>query len=182
MYRIHPGAGVIRTSDGAHITRTHPDWPDYQAWVKAGNTPDTAEAPVRDIAAERERMWSQIKQMRDRRTLQGGFPAAGAWFHSDLKSRSQQLGLVMMGASIPAGLAWKTMDGSFVEMTQALAGEIFAAAAAQEQATFAAAEAHKAAMEAADHPLQHDYSRGWPIVFGETQADQDPLPEEPYVE
>lgn len=185
MYRLHPQAGVIRESDGAHITRSDADaWAEYVAWTKSGNTPEPAEAepgPSRDDVIAQQ--WNRIKQMRDQRTLHGGFPVGELWFHSDLKSRSQQLGLVMMGASIPAGLQWKTMDGSFVEMTQTLAGQIFAAAAAQEQATFAAAETHKAAMEAAEFPLQYDFSRGWPIVFGETQADQDPLPpEDPDVE
>lgn len=111
--------------------------------------------------------WDFIKAERDRRTEQGGYKVGAHWFHSDQKSRSQQLGLVLLGASIPANLQWKTMDGSFVTMTQQLAGQVLAAAAASDQAIFAAAEAHRQAMEASADPAAYDFSSGWPKVFGE---------------
>ncbi|WP_201211744.1 DUF4376 domain-containing protein [Rhodocyclus purpureus] len=110
--------------------------------------------------------WAAIKSERDRRT-EGGFKVGDKWFHSDQKSRSQQLALVLLGAGIPAGLQWKTMDGSFVTMTAALAQQLLAAAAASEQAIFAAAETHRRAMEASADPAGYDYSSGWPKVFGE---------------
>lgn len=110
-------------------------------------------------------IWERIKAERDRRTQTGGYPAGGKWFHSDTFSRTQQIGLVMLSAGIPAGTMWKTMDGSFIEMTPSLAQQVFAAAAAQDLATFAAAEAHKAAMEAAADPAAYDFSTGWPAVF-----------------
>lgn len=109
--------------------------------------------------------WGEIKAERDRRTDAGGYLAAGKWFHSDQKSRSQQLGLVLLGANIPAGLQWKTMDGSFAAMTPALAQQILAAAAASDIAIFAAAETHRAAMEASAEPAAYDFSGGWPAVF-----------------
>lgn len=115
-------------------------------------------------------IWSRIKTERDRRTEHGGYAAAGKWFHSDQKSRSQQLGLVLLGANIPAGLQWKTMDGSFVEMTQQLAGQILAAAAASDHAIFAAAEEHREAMERSADPASYDYSTGWPQTFDEAQG------------
>ena len=112
-------------------------------------------------------IWEKIKAERDRRTEQGGYKAGTKWFHSDQKSRSQQLGLVLIGANIPANLQWKTMDGSFVTMTQTLAQQVLAAAAASDQAIFAAAEAHRQAMEASADPAAYDFSTGWPKVFGE---------------
>lgn len=113
------------------------------------------------------KQWDAIKAERDRRTEQGGYKAGVKWFHSDRKSRSQQLGLVLLGANIPANLQWKTMDGSFVTMTQQLAGQVLAAAAASDQAIFAAAEAHRQAMESSADPADYDFSTGWPKVFGE---------------
>lgn len=113
------------------------------------------------------RAWQKIKSERDHRTENGGYKVDDKWFHSDQKSRSQQLGLVLLGANIPAGLQWKTMDGTFVTMTQQLAGQVLAAAAASDQAIFAAAETHKAAMEASQDPAAYDFSTGWPKVFGE---------------
>ena len=59
------------------------------------------------------------------------------------------------------------MDGSFVQMTPALAQGIFAAATAYDVAVFAAAETHRAAMEADTDPAAYDCSTGWPKMFGE---------------
>ena len=110
--------------------------------------------------------WSGIKAERDRRKA-GGVKVGSKWFHSDDGSRIQQMGLVMMGAGIPANLQWKTMDGSFITMTQALAGNVFAATAASDQTVFAAAETHRVAMEASADPASYDYSGGWPKIYGE---------------
>lgn len=121
--------------------------------------------PVENQDEIKARVWVAIKAERDRRTDQGGYKVGTKWFHSDQKSRSQQLGLVLLGASIPANLQWKTMDGSFVTMTAALAQQVLGAAAASDQAIFAAAETHKAAMEASADPSAYDFSGGWPATF-----------------
>lgn len=112
------------------------------------------------------RQWDAIKTERDRRKA-GGVKVGAKWFHSDDGSRIQQMGLVMMGASIPANLQWKTMDGSFITMTQALASQVFQAVAASDQAIFTAAETHRVAMEASADPASYDYSGGWPKIYGE---------------
>jgi hypothetical protein len=123
-------------------------------------------APAPDLTSLRAAHWEDIKRERDRRTQQGGYQVAGKWFHSDTFSRTQQMGLVMMGAGIPGGLQWKTMDGSFVTMTQTLAGQVFAAAAASDAAMFSHAEQIKAVMEA--DPVNFSLaSQTWPAVFGE---------------
>ena len=125
----------------------------------------TFTAPAPDLTALRAAHWEAIKAERDKRIQTGGYQAAGKWFHSDTFSRTQQMGLVMMGASIPGGLQWKTMDGSFVTMTQTLAGQVFAAAAASDAAIFARAEQIKATMEA--DPAAFDLAaHAWPPVFG----------------
>lgn len=123
--------------------------------------------PVRVPTSEEVKLsvWDRIKYERDCRTENGGFKVGTKWFHSDQKSRSQQLGLVLLGANIPANLQWKTMDGSFVTMTQQLAGQVLAYAAASDQAIFAAAETHKSAMEASADPASYDFSGGWPATF-----------------
>lgn len=110
--------------------------------------------------------WAAIKAERDRRKA-GGVKIGDKWFHSDDASRIQQLGLVMMGAGLPAGLQWKTMDGSFILMTPALAQQVFTGQAASDQAIFAVAEQHRVKMEASADPATYDYSTGWPKIFGE---------------
>lgn len=110
--------------------------------------------------------WHGIKTERDRRK-EGGVKVGAKWFHSDDGSRIQQMGLVMMGANLPAGLQWKTMDGSVITMTPALAQQVFTGQAASDQAIFAVAEQHRVAMEASADPATYDYSTGWPKIFGE---------------
>jgi hypothetical protein len=122
------------------------------------------------LEIRRARQWERIKAERDRRTVTGGYKVAVAgvdqWFHSDTFSRTQQLGLVMLGAAVPA-VQWKTMDGSFVAMTQQLAGQIFAAAAASDVALFAHGQALRAQVDVAEDPDAMDITAGWPAVYGE---------------
>lgn len=130
----------------------------YDGWAFTPPPVDTTELKARH--------WDAIKQERDRRTQQGGYQAAGKWFHSDTFSRTQQMALTMMGAAIPANLQWKTMDGSFVTMTQTMASQVFAAAAASDAALFARAEQIKEAMES--DPVNFILSaQPWPSVYGE---------------
>ena len=109
--------------------------------------------------------WDRIKNERDRRKYLG-VKVGAHWFHSDNPSRIQQIALAMMGNAIPAGLMWKTLTTSpppvFVTMTPALAQGIFTATAASDAAIFAAAEAHRTAMEASSTPESYDCSVGWP--------------------
>lgn len=84
---------------------------------------------------------NKVKQQRDDLIDNGGCFVQGKWFHSDVKSKQQQVVLKMLGAALPTGLQWKTMDGTFVTMTQSLISDIFAAQIARETAIFAIAEA-----------------------------------------
>lgn len=148
---------------GAQLVATNvvlpPDFAEHEWLWQAGGL-------VKDQTAAKARAWLRIKFLRDQRADQGGFKVGNKWFHSDQKSRGQQLGLVLLGANIPANLQWKTMDGSFVVMTQTLAGQILAAGAASDTAIFAVAETHRLAMEASADPASYDFSGGWPAVYG----------------
>ena len=114
------------------------------SWVNSEWVID-AEKTATSLKNDKAEKWELIKSERDKRKS-GGVKVGEKWFHSDSDSRIQQLGLVMMGGNIPAGLMWKTLDGSFVAMTQSLALQIFQAVAANDMAIFAAAETHKAKM------------------------------------
>lgn len=126
-------------------------------------------AAEQSLEARRAQAWERIKAHRDELSDNGGYKVivngVDKWFHSDAKSKTQQLGLVIAGPAVPA-IQWKTMDGTFITMSQAWAGAIFAAAAAQDAAIFAKAEFHRLAMEAAADPLAYDFSGGWPAVYG----------------
>lgn len=121
-----------------------------------------------DRDAERATKIEAIKAHRDKLSEQGGYSVdvggVAKWFHSDTKSKTQQLGLVMMGANIPP-VPWKTMDGTSVTMSEGIALAVFRAAAAQDMAIFAAAEAHIAAINASETPESYDFDSGWPDTF-----------------
>ena len=124
-------------------------------------------------------VWEHIKAERDRRKA-GGFKVGALWFHSDSDSRIQHLGLkdkacdlLAAGGALADNLTilgqpvrWKTMDGSFAQVTAQLAFDIVTAAADHDARLFAVAETHRAAMEAAAAPAAYDFSAGWPETFG----------------
>ena len=132
------------------------------AWVVL---PEYPVPPAIPLLQRQTEAWERIKQERDRRKYLG-VKVGQHWYHSDDPSRIQQLALAMMGAAIPAGLQWKTLTLTpppvFVNMTQALAQGIFQGTAASDAAVFAAAEAHRLAMEASSTPENYDISSGWP--------------------
>ena len=120
--------------------------------------------PVQPIAVRQAAAWERIKHERDRRKSLG-VKVGAHWYHSDADSRIQQISLFVMGAAVPP-VQWKTLTLSgppvFVTMTQAIAGGIFQGTAANDAAIFAAAEAHRVAMEASSAPEDYDASTGWP--------------------
>lgn len=127
-------------------------------------------------------MWEAIKADRDRRKS-GGFKvkvgSSNKWFHSDADSRIQHLGLKDKARDLIAGggamtdkltilgqpVKWKTMDGTFVEVTAQVAFDIVTAAGDLDAQLFSVAEAHRAAMEASADPASYDFSAGWPEMF-----------------
>lgn len=154
-------AAVLKTEEAGDVIASQADTPELWAQMLQGAVQPF---PLPTLAEKQAEMWERIKTKRDALSDTGGYLVAGKWFHSDNKSKTQQLALFIMGASVPP-VPWKTMDGSFVTMTQALAAGIFQAAAAQDQAIFSAAETHNAAMLAAADPLAYDFSGGWPATF-----------------
>lgn len=149
----------------AHAKQIRAAMAQCQAAMDAsGVTMNTQEAMDYALAQDRAQVWERIKAHRDAVKSQG-VPVGEKWFHSDADSRIQQLALVMMGASVPA-VSWKTMDGTFITMSQALAGQIFAATAARDMAVFSAAEQHRAAVNASTDPLAYSFTAtGWPAGY-----------------
>ena len=121
-------------------------------------------------AAQQEEVWTRIKQKRHD-NLRGGvyIKSIGKWLHSDDESRAQYTFMRTMPA-LPEKMVWKTMDNTFVPMTQALLDELSLQLLADEQADFANAERHRAAMLKADNPLDYDYSGGWTANYASAQT------------
>jgi len=142
-------------------------------WQSGSSIPSKADMDAWIADEIKIRMWLKIQDERNKRTQSGvkvTYNAIDYWFHSDSSSRIQQLGLVIMGAGLPPGIMWKTMGGSFVEMTQTLAGQIFQSIAGKDQDMYTVAEQHKAQMLASSDPENYNYLTGsptWPLVYGE---------------
>lgn len=125
------------------------------------------------ITELKDQKWNEIKEHRSALTINGGYKASGKWFHSDPFSRSQQLGLVLLDTNIPTGLLWKTMDGSFIEMTPALAKGVFQAATIQDTLLFAHAEGLNTSLQALTSPdeiTSFVVKEGWPETYTSTAA------------
>lgn len=137
---------------------------DYDAYVQSHTPGYEADKAAKLLAQQKLDMWQVIKEYRDDHQLRG-FAVGSYWFHSDESSRIKYLGLMLMGAGIPADLQWKTMSGVFVTMTQSLAEQIFSSIAAFDSAVFVNAEVHKAAMQASDDPLNYNFTTGWPPIY-----------------
>lgn len=120
--------------------------------------------PPLPVEKVREQKWQQIKAERDRRK-ESGVKVGEHWFHTDTFSRTQHLGLVLMGANMPVGAQWKTMNGTYVTMTPALAQQIFSAIAAADMTTHAVAEQKRSAMMSLEDPSNYDAYAGWPEVY-----------------
>ncbi len=138
----------VRESDETHYNQEIDDAPYLIC------TPKSPE----QLAALR---WSKLKQHRDELTDNGGCLVAGKWFHTDPKSKQQQMALAMVGTALPPGIMWKTMDGSFVLMTSTLAAELFQAQMQRDQQIFAIAEAKRND----DTPI----TEGWPARYEAAQ-------------
>ena len=133
-----------------------------------------AAAIARELNGARVNATNAIKTERDRRTQTSGYKVTvegvDKWFHSDVFSRNQQLGLVLLGANIPENLQWKTMDGSFVTMTPALSHQLFASAAASDAVIFSYAEALIRQVNESATPAAVDINTGWPIAYFDLTA------------
>ena len=136
-------------------------------------------APAPDLNALKAQKWNAIKAKRDAMKA-GGFKVGTLWFHSDADSRIQHLGLkdkardlLAAGGALADNLTilgqpvrWKTMDGSFANVTAQFAFDIVAAAVDLDARLFAVAETHRASMEATADPAAYEFSGGWPETFG----------------
>ena len=143
---------------------------DYASLVLNDATqvlPSKEDLDIKAVYVLRKTVWREIQAMRDYRKG-AGIKIGANWFHSDDTSRIQQLALTMMGAGIPAGIMWKTMQGTFVAMTPQLAGQIFQTIAGSDQAVYGRAEFHRQTMIMSADPVNYNYMTGWPMIYSES--------------
>lgn len=178
MYKLTKNPSiVIRIADGVFIPNDpdNSDYVEYQNWLLVeGNIPEPAES----LAEVRAQMWEKIKIERTRRE-DGGVLVGTKWFHSDMTSRLKLLAIkdqareALDGGALTSevlqkrskNLLWKTMDGSFVQLTVQMAYDIVIAFGNHDAHAYETAEIHKAMMNASPDPASYDFSANWPAIF-----------------
>lgn len=114
------------------------------------------------LADARKAISKLIKAKRNELLENGGFKVDGKWYHNDTFSRTQQAKLMHLGTGIPKGTKWKTMDGSFVEMTPKLAEAIVSASILNDIAIFNHAEELLKDINSRPDPSNTKINEGWP--------------------
>ena len=135
---------------------------DGKAWVL------DAETAAALKQAQQEEMWTRIKAKREMQRYGGAYiPVLKKWLQTDEPSRTQYLQLQLLEAKglFKQPVRWKTMDNSFIGLDAAAVTAIALQIMDNEQADFANAERHRAAMLKADNPLDYDYSDGWAEIY-----------------
>lgn len=115
------------------------------------------------LATAKAARHAAIRAERDRRKFNGVF-VSDKWIHTDTYSRTQWMGMVIMGASVPA-IAWTTMDNTTITTSQALAGAVFQATATLDATLFAYAKSLMSQVDASSDPASVDIAAGWPATF-----------------
>jgi hypothetical protein len=139
------------------------NWVNEWQIVSKAQTEIDDENEVHDQAVEA--VWSRIKEERDRRKFAGVF-VAGHWFHSDTFSRTQWLGMLLMGANLPV-YKWSTLDNNEVNTTPTLAQQVAAAIAAQDNVLFQVTRTKKLELINSSNPSTYNHMTGWPVSYGE---------------
>ncbi len=124
---------------------------------------DEDAAVAAHLATLRASKVTAIKAERDRRKFNGVLVST-KWIHTDTYSRTQWIGMVMMGASVPA-IPWTTMDNTSITTSQALAGAVFQATATLDSTLFAFAKSLIDTVNASSDPTSVDITAGWPATF-----------------
>lgn len=131
------------------------------------------------IEERRKAKWSEVESYRNNLMQTGGFPVGSYWFHSDLLSRSQQLGLIELGKlalangvdtndPIPNSPPWRTMSGEYITLTPTLTQSLVPSFLVQEASIFAVGDFYRNLINNSDNPEYIDITVGWPLTYKDT--------------
>lgn len=138
----------------------------YQKWDKGSRSWVKDESKFQEwLTVTRNEVWEKIKEKRSTQAYTG-IEADGNWFHTDEESlRNYQLCWIRSELPDFNPPMWKTMNGSFVQMSKSLMEKIIARAYDKGQHDFRNAEIHRQALMKSTEPLNYDYSTGWSETF-----------------
>lgn len=120
------------------------------------------------LSCVKNEVWNKVLAIRQK-TIEGGAKVVvnglEKWFNSDVFSRTQWLGMVTLGDSLPPNINWRTMDGTFVILTPQLVLQVFNAVMTKEVISFGKGAALYNQIMNSDDPLAIDISTGWPDSY-----------------
>lgn len=108
-------------------------------------------------------VWEQIKELRQQKMIQGVYvKSVDKHFHTDESSFSQYAHIAsLLSLGLFESKNWKTVEGDFIELTEAVFRELQLAISAHTEKVYAKAEYHKYMMLQVDQPLDYDFNVGW---------------------
>jgi hypothetical protein len=131
-------------------------------------------------------IWSEIKNIRDERQVSGVKIIVGSddyWFHTDIQSQIQHLGLYEsaknhLNSSVSASMSddlklgeaniiWKCMGNKMLILTVQIVFDLIEADKKLMNDTFINSEILKAGLYESTDPVNFDVTTGWPVKFGE---------------
>lgn len=130
---------------------------DTKLWV------EDADLKAKYLERVRNDVWEKIKVKRTESVETGVYhPKLQKWFHTDVEA---QRNYALLGHAINSPLyqpkRWKTMDGTFIEMTKEVFQDVLALALKKADDDYRNAEIHKAKLMQSNDPLAYDFSTGW---------------------
>lgn len=164
--------------------------PEFYTWYP--NSDGTLVISPRPVDSIKAALIAKCKDIRNTKVTTGGYKISvegvDKWFHSDTLSRGQQQGLITKAnMNLAAGgnledpiegvKPWRTMDGSYVTITNGIALDILQAATNSDSAFFEACVVHELAItrtqgidDLTTIRLLEEYaanhiSQDWPAVF-----------------
>ena len=115
------------------------------------------------LVEDQDTVWELIKERRLQAVTSGVYvESVDKWFHTDevsVTTYSTIAGMIALNNYEP--VQWKTMDNTWLLLTESLFKELQTAMSVKTNINYAIAEQHKAAMLKETNPLEYDYSEGW---------------------
>ena len=167
---LEKGGEVYVTADKRLVwTGAKPD--EYYTYEKATETWVVDEDKFKEkLAQYKADLWEKVKAERETRLVSGCYvPSIGKWFHTDMVSQmSYTRAMDFFNLDTPASrkpIAWKTMDGSFTEITKDKLTDIISAIFIRSQEIFNTAEGHHMTINTLTSLNPYDIKANWPEVF-----------------
>lgn len=174
---LDKGGEVYVTADKRLVwTGAKPD--EYYTYDKATETWVVDDQKFKErLAQYKQDLWEKVKEERETRLESGCYvPSIKKWFHTDIISQmSYTRAMDFFNLGTPESkkpIAWKTMDGSFTEITKDKLTEIISTIFIHSQEIFKTAEIHRASINALTNLNPYDIKANWPSVFSEENNTQ----------